>query len=145
MCLRRIITVDILKQATEDIVCYKCVEVEYEWWAKIKPWILRKLKRFNHYQTYFRGDAIIIGEVFIAKPILSQEDLNKVNLHENCLGRGFIHSFVDKKDAIKFAKIRHYVDVVECIIPKGTYYFEGSNPDHTKGYASTQIKYIKVV
>ena len=145
MCLCRDLKTDKLKQATEDIVCYKCVQVPYEKWFKIKTWVLRKLKRITHYQTYFTDDEVIIGRAFIAKPILSQYDLDRVNLYEDCLEGGFIHSFVNKKDAREFARTRYYIDVVECIIPKGTYYFEGINSDDTEGYASTQIKYVKVI
>ena len=82
---------------------------------------------------------------FIATPKLSQECLDWIKDNKEVLEEGFIHSFKNKEDAITFAKTKYGVDVVKCIIPKGTYYFEGINSDLTEGYASTQIKYVKVV
>ena len=145
MCLNRDILNRPLKKATEDIVCYKGVQVPYEQWRKIKTFVLRKLKRFKNYETYFTGDHVTIGMTFVATPELSQERLDWIKDNEEELEAGFVHSFKNKKDAIAFAKVRNYIDVVKCIIPKGTYYFEGTNSDFTEGYASTQIKYVKVV
>lgn len=145
MCFERDVNRNPLKQATEDIVCYKGVQVPYEKWFKFKTRWLRKLKRLKEYQTYFSGDSITIGDVFIAQPVLSEEQLHIFDRNKDSIDGGFVHSFKNKRDAIKFAKDRYYVDVVECIIPAGTYYFEGMNNGETDGYVSTQIKYVKVV
>ena len=145
MCLDRDIQENPLKLAEEDIVCYKGVQIPHEEWFKVKTWILRKLKRFKNYKTYFSDDSIVIGQVFIAEPVLTKEELDIYDKRKSSLEGGFIHSFKNLKDARKFAKWRGYVDVVKCIIPAGTYYFEGMNHDGTEGYASTQIKYIKVI
>lgn len=145
MCLNRSITDNPLKEATEDIICYKGVQVPYEKWFKIKTFVLRKLKRFKDYKTYFTEDRVTIGMTFVAMPELSQERLDWTKDNEEVLEAGFVHSFKNKEDAIAFAKARTYIDVVKCIIPKGTYYFEGINSDYTKGYASTQLKYVKVI
>lgn len=145
MCLDRDIKENPLKLAEEDIVCYKGVQIPYEEWFKIKTWILRKLKRFKNYKTYFSDDSIVIGRVFVAEPVLSKEELDRCDKEDFSIEAGFIHSFKNLKDAREFAKRRNYIDVVKCIIPAGTYYFEGLNHDFTEGYASTQIKYIKVI
>lgn len=145
MCLSRSITDNRLKKATKNIVCYKGVQVPYEQWGKIKTFVLRKLKRFKNYETYFTGDHVTIGMIFVAKPEWDQEYLNVIENNKEELEAGFVHSYKNKKDAIAFAKTRTHTDVVKCVIPKGTYYFEGTNADFTDGYASTQIKYVKVV
>jgi len=145
MCLSRDIKENPLKLAEEDIVCYKGVQIPCEKWYKIKTWVLRKLKRFKNYKTYFSDDNIVIGQVFIAEPVHSKEELDIYNKRISYLEGGFIHSFKNLKDAREFAKWHDYVDVVKCIIPAGTYYFEGVNHNGTEGYASTQIKYIKVI
>ena len=145
MCLERNIKESTLKLAEKDIVCYKGVQVPYEEWFKIKTWILRKLKRFKNYKTYFSDDPIVIGQVFVAQPVLSKEELDIYDKRVFSLEGGFIHSFKNLKDARGFAKLRNFIDVVKCIIPAGTYYFEGVNHDGTEGYAATQVKYIKVV
>jgi len=145
MCLERDRNKNPLKVAKVDIVCYKGVQVPYEKWFKFKTWWLRKLRRFKDYQTYFSGDSITLGEIFVAQPVLSEEDLHIFDLNKDFIEEGFVHSFKNKRDAIEFAKDRCYVDVVECIIPAGTYYFEGMNNSETEGYVSTQIKYVKVI
>lgn len=145
MCLERDIKENPLKLAERDIVCYKGVQVPYEKWFKIKTWILRKLRRFKDYKTYFSDDSVVIGQVFIAQPVLTKEELDIYNKRVLSLEGGFVHSFKRLKDAKGFAKFRNSIDVVKCIIPAGTYYFEGVNHDGTEGYASTQVKYIKVV
>lgn len=106
---------------------------------------MRKLKRVTEYNTYFTSDLVTIGETFIALPIFTKDDLQNIEKYSEHLTQGFIHSFKNKSDALKFAKREIYIDVVECIIPAGTYYFEGINSDGTDGYASTQIKYVKVI
>lgn len=145
MCLSRIIKENPLKIADEDIICYRGVQVSPSDWDSLKVWWQRKRKRYNNYNTYFQMIPVVIGETFIAQPVLSPDELNYVNCNEGELREGFVHSFKNKKDAIEFARWPSYVDVVECIIPKGTYYFEGWNADGSDGYASTQIKYIKVL
>ena len=145
MCLERSLKDNPLKIADVDIVCYKGVQVPYEKWFKFKTWWMRKLKRFKDYQTYFTADSITLGEIFIARPVLSEEDLHIFDRNKDFIEGGFIHSFKNKKDAIEFAKHRSHVDVVKCIIPAGTYYFEGLNNGDTPGYVSTQIKYVKVI
>ena len=145
MCLERDVNEDPLKRADVDIVCYKGVEIPYERWFKAKTWLLRKLKRFKEYRTYFSGDSITLGEIFVAQPVFNEEQLHTIDINSSFLEKGFIHSFKYKDAAIRFADRSLYVDVVECIIPAGTYYFEGINSDGTYGYASTQLKYVKVI
>lgn len=147
MCLERNPKNSPLEQATNDIICYKCVEVPYERWFKIRTWFLRKSKRLTEYQTYFTSDPIIIGETYIAIPIFNEDQLKIIESSSKRLVKGFIHSFRKKEDAIMFAKCpgHSYVDVVECVIPAGTYYFKGINSDGTDGYASTKIRYVKVI
>jgi len=145
MCLERDLTKNPLKLADTDIVCYKVVDIPGEKRFKFKTWLLRKLKRFKDYETHNWLYPITIGEIFIAYPVFSKEHLHIIDRNTKCIEGGFIHSFKNKDDAIKLAKTGIYIDVVKCIIPVGTYYFEGKNSGFTDGYASTQIKYVKVI
>ena len=67
---------------------------------------------------------------------------------EGCM----IHTYMHKQHAIKDAEhlenhwgahLQNY-DVYECIIPKGTEYYEGTDSEY-RGYASKAIKFIKKV
>jgi hypothetical protein len=145
MCLDRKLK-DPLLEAEEDIICYKCVQIPYENWFKLKTSILRFLKLIKHYQTYYTEIPIVVGAQVSASPFSTLSDLKFIEKYYRRIEGGFIHSFVSKKDAIAFAKDCSYVDVVQCVIPAGTYYFEGFNSfDNTPGFASTKIKYVKVI
>lgn len=145
MCLIRRLNEPLL-EAKEDIVCYKAVQIPYKKWFKLKTSILRFFKLVKLYHTYYTEDSILIGEEFAAFPEHSFYDLGIIARNCVSIEGGFIHSFALKEDAVTFAKSRFYMDVVKCIIPKGTYYFEGYNSlDNTPGFASTKIKYVKVV
>lgn len=145
MCLIRRLDEPLL-EAEEDIVCYKAVQIPYKNWFKLKTLILRFFNLEKHYQTYYTEEPIIIGNEVTAFPEHSFYDLGIIA--RNCVNieGGFIHSFALKEDAVVFAQSRSHMDVVKCVIPKGAYYFEGYNSlDNTPGFASTKIKYVKVV
>ena len=145
MCLNRKLE-DPLLEAKEDIICYKCVQIPYKNWFKLKTSILRFLKLIKCYQTYYTDIPIVVGNQISASPFRTLSDLKCIERYDKTIEEGFIHSFVSKKDAITYASERTYVDVVKCVIPKGAYYFEGFNSiDCTPGYASTMIRYVKVV
>ena len=145
MCLDRKLE-DPLLEAKEDIICYKCVQIPYKNWFKLKTSILRFLKLIKHYQTYYTDTPIVVGTQISASPFNTLSDLRFIEKYYRRIEEGFIHSFVSKKDAIAYASERSYVDVIKCVIPKGAYYFEGFNSfDFTPGYASTKIKYVKVI
>ena len=145
MCLSRIIGKNPLRIADEDIICYRGVQVNADDWDSLKVWWQRKRGRYNNYTTYFQMAPVVIGETFIAQPVLRPAKLEWIDCNEGELNGGFVHSFKNKKDAIEFARWRSHVDVVECIIPAGTPYFEGWNHDGSDGYASTKLKYVKVI
>lgn len=145
MCLDRKFR-DSLLEAEEDIICYKAVQIPYKNWFKLKTSILRFFKLMKHYQTYYTELPIIIGNEVTAAPEYSFSELKVIELRHRTIEQGFIHSFVFKEDAIVFAQSRSYMDVVKCVIPKGAYYFEGYNSlDNTPGFASTKIRYVKVI
>lgn len=145
MCLIRKLE-DPLLEAKEDIICYKCVQIPYKEWFKLKTSILRFLKLIKHYQTYYTEIPIVVGTQILASPFRTLSDLKCIEEYNRTIEEGFIHSFVSKKDAIIYANERTYVDVVECVIPKDAYYFEGFNSiNRTPGFASTIIRYVKVI
>lgn len=146
MCLNRQLT-DKLSIASEDIVCYKVVAVPYDIRHKFKTKLLRLFHLWKRYETYFMDEPITIGSTVTARPILTEPVLKHVDKYETEIEEGFIHSYQKKEDAKHFQKSRAYnrCDTIKCIIPKGTYYFTGKNGDCSLGYASTQIKYIKVI
>ncbi len=148
MCLNRQLT-DKLSIASEDIVCYKVVAVPYDIRHKFKTKLLRLLHLWKHYETYFMDESITIGSTVIAQPVFTERILEHMDKHQTTIEEGFIHSYRKKEDARRFQKSRAYrCDVVKCIIPKGTYYFTGAGNNSNSlepQYASTQIKYVKVI
>lgn len=55
------------------------------------------------------------------------------------------HSFIDINDAIYAHNLYGHLKVVECIIPKGSKYIKGTNPDGSKGFVSNQIIINKIL
>jgi len=129
---------DKAKRAIENIVCYK---------------IVIKIDGDKCYKTpYFH--AVINDNIINGKEDFKAS--GKKNIKENsldfCVEGGFVHTFdnLEKAFIIKsFLKKYHAAfgcsaleySIFRCIIPKGTFYFEGYDSD----YASRKIRFVEMV
>ena len=123
--------------AAEDITCYKLL------------WKLRNSQSQNHYTAYvdsYVNENIIKGdEDLVASGIEHILHFKIRDCYE--ITNGFIHTFKSKEDAIDLAK-GYYCEsienvdyeVYECIIPKGTRYYESVN-DYD--FCSKKIRFVK--
>lgn len=93
------------KVAEEDIICYKVYEDS--WNGYTSPYEGSPIPKFNKitHVDYF------------------QETSNK-NCYSNHCYYGF-HSFKNRKDNRVIPSLIHSTRVFECVIPKGTKYYEG--------------------
>lgn len=111
-----------LKKAKHDIVCYKVMlnkksNIFYSiYWNTNEPWYIGEFKKGKH---VWGRDFIFSGEI----------------------GSGYIHSYKDERDAI--TSCDDFLCVCKCIIPKGSYYYEGIHSDGKYGYASKKLKIVK--
>jgi len=70
----------------------------------------------------------------------------KTSMIDTCYGsvdRAF-HAYNLSPNTVK----RHYARngvVVECVVPKGSRYYKGTNNGASKGIASNQIRFVKIV
>lgn len=128
-------------------VCYKVVKLPYR--PSFRDRLLHKFKLQKRYITGFRYEEIEIGKEYVGYPTLTKQLAEEIACFGHLVGRGFIHSFKRKEDAIEVIKDfgYKYSAVIECVIPDETPYFEGLWEDTMicHCYASTNIKYVKRV
>jgi hypothetical protein len=139
MCLQN---VGPQKVATEDIVCYKVVKVK------------------NGFLTPYMEQEVVIGETYTSEihHTGGSEEYSVLFRETGCSSRVRIdkalHSFADLADTADEIFWWEGVDidsykVVECIIPKGSIYYEGTfgtgGTSVARCYASNCIKYIKLL
>lgn len=128
-------------------ICYKVVRLPYR--ASLKDKLLHKFKLQKRYLTPFLRTEIEIGKEYVGYPTLTKQLAEETAHIGHSVGKGFIHSFKRKENAIAVAKKSGYIDiaVIKCIIPDETPYFEGLWEDIMvcDCYASTNIKYEKRV
>ena len=124
MCLIRSNTNCGPKYAVEDIICYKilCKELWYDKYYspyKFFEYELNKLVSSNFSFTL----------PFIGMPT-PQIEYNSLKLFRNfnCVRQG-LHSFEYLSDAITYNKIFRKGIIFKCIIPKGSWYYEGRDGD----------------
>lgn len=119
-----------IKKAKEDIVCYKILRVHC-----------------GHLFTPYTADEIpsqIYQEEvpMVGDPLKSRRFFRRI-FHSDLIEEGYIHTFrvwpCARNAAELFAKEGIKVRIFKCIIPKGTYYYQGTERD----YASEQIIYKK--
>ena len=126
--------------ADKDIICYKIIEI----------YNMPNGKSIN--SSYYQGTKIAFG-----KPIkaLVQSDIETLNSLQN-LGAEVVHAFVEKEfssmtisnleETTTFFSKKEYgscdsidIAVIECIIPKGTYYCEGYDQNDRPNYGALTI------
>lgn len=128
-------------------ICYKVVRLSYK--VSFKDKLLHKLRLQKKYLTPFQREEIEIGKEYIGCPVLTKQLAEEIASIGHSVGKGFIHSFKRKEDAIAVAKESGFINiaVIECIIPDETPYFDGLWEDiiTCNCYVSTNIKYVKRV
>ena len=123
------------KKAKEDIVCYKRL---------LLPSIPSP-KDNDCFISPFYAFVWKLGEEYTAEKATSIK--YEANYYGNwCkIENGYFHTFVHYKDCDDITNGLTDV-IVKCIIPKGTYYYEGViNYSSHLGYASKHLKVIEVV
>lgn len=148
MCLYRSVQYNPLRIAKDDIVCYKVVNVVWADRRKFKTKLLRSLHLLKRFETWYQDAPITLGETVSAEPEYTKQELEEIDKRYITIAEGFIHSFKtldDAKTFVKRAYLSAYATIVKCVIPKGTYYFTGEDSNGVPGYASCQLKYVKVV
>ncbi len=108
-------------KAEEDIACYKIVTMSLS----------------GCYYTYYQGIRINIGETYDSYLRKYKSDFGS-KVEEG------LHSFKELKDARYFQSLRSWSFIIKCVIPKGSWYYEGFFGAE-KSYASNKLKYIEVV
>lgn len=127
-------------------ICYKVVRLPYQ--TSFKNKLLHEFRLQKRYLTLFQYEEVEIGKQYTGSPTLTKQLAEEIAHIGNSVGKGFIHSFQNKEDAIRVAKTMGYANtaVIECIIPDETPYFEGIWGELLYlSYVSTNIKYVKRV
>lgn len=127
-----------LVRADKDIVCYK----------RLFP-IFEKdgIKFLTPYQLVEVPIDVLNGEKDF-KAIGDKEVSNCDFFGEYSVGSGFIHTYASFGEAVEQAELDAEVCcedcdeiIVECIIPKGTYYLQGRDSYGSISYASRKIRF----
>lgn len=116
------------KIADKDIICYKIVKK-----SKVKGVYKSGIQRFEYIirQLYINHINIKYINIYIKK---------YYNIFT--IGVGMFHSYANYL-LTKLALSSDYI-TLKCIIPKGSYYFEGRH-NGILGYTSSQIKILEEI
>lgn len=117
-----------IKKAKEDIVCYKILYVHNG-------------NLFTPYTADEVPSQIYKGELpMVSDPLKSRRFFRRI-FHSDVIEEGYIHTFRVEQCALSTARYfgikGSEIRIFKCIIPKGTYYYQGTERD----YASEQIIY----
>ena len=117
------------KIADEDIICYKLV-------------VRTKIK--GVYKSSFPGFEYIIRQLYTnnIKIEFSHKLIKDRVLFGYSVEEGMFHSFINPYPGTLSSPL--YSALLKCIIPKGTYYYEGKFNDFLS-YASSQIKILEEI
>jgi len=133
------------KIANADIECWKLLDCYEHGWGKLyeTPYTNTKVeKKVLRGKKRFVAD---LSELPASSLLLKLHTLEDGDIAEGAYScdRGFIHTFVNERDA-RIEASRFGTSVAcKCIIPKGTEYFEGEWDGHTMGYASREIVFVR--
>lgn len=126
--------------AEEDIVCYKVVK---ESKAEGCPYM-------TPYEESLIHEKAIKGIwMFVAHGIKKIEESNSLNTSYD-IGEGYIHTYKylpHGKYMNEYMELHHDGEfhLFECIIPRGTEYYVGSDLNGFTSYASERIKFVKKI
>lgn len=121
-----------LQVADEDIVCYKILKVRLD-------------EGRIQFLTPYQESKVMLGRKYCGKNPTPFEVENCSEDWFISVGGGYIHSYIDRGEAVLNVYNCGEGDiVVKCIIPKGATYFEGRFYEDT-AYASNKIIYTKEI
>lgn len=126
--------------ADEDIICYKIIEI----------YNMPDGESIN--SSYFQGTTIVFGKPMKASV---ESDIETLNSQE-ILSAEVVHAYVEKtfssmtishlEETTTFFSKKEYgscdsidIAVIECTIPKGTYYCEGCDANDRPNYGALTI------
>lgn len=111
------------KIAKNDIVCYKILQQNC----------------YGEFKTPYQYTKVHKNEIKGLMPLLPAENIRyKFRLGTLNVGAGFIHTYKNFSDALNNVYYGAHI-IFPCIIPKGTFYYEGCDGTNSSGYASEQI------
>ena len=122
------------KIADKDIICYKLVKR-----TEIKGVYKSNIQRFEYIIRQLYTNNLDIR--FVAK-IIKNLDTTRSGLCLYIIEEGMFHSYASNSYPI-LSPLPHCA-LLECIIPKGAYYYEG-HFHHFTSYASSQIKILEEI
>ena len=115
-----------IRKAKEDIVCYKVLCVRGE--NLFTPYTVDEVP-----SQIYEGELPMVGD-----PLKSRRFFRRI-FHSDLIEEGYIHTFRVKQCALNatryFERCGVETRIFECVIPKGTYYYQGTERD----YASESI------
>jgi len=121
MCLK-ILRNEPMRTAEEDIIVFKHII---------------SLRSIPHtFFTSFQRAVIQLGIVYTSQLMISEWNDQAVHVG--------LHSYKHLEDARQANKYWNE-QLVECIIPKGSNYYEGTFEDKGPSYASDHLKYVSLI
>lgn len=130
-----------LRTARKDIVCYKVLISRYG--KLVSP--------------YYSETEWEVGKTNVEEKRWDVDYCSNVfaDSYFRVVGKGGFHTLANRKDAEKFLRVkpnrghepnrRHNIVVVECVIPKGTKYYTGTQGMTDDGYCSKSLRIEKIL
>lgn len=114
-----------IKKAKEDIVCYKVL-------------CIRNGNLFTPYTADEVPSQIYKGELpMVGEPLKSRRFFRRI-FHSDLIEEGYIHTFRTEQCAHNTTRYfeRRGIEtrIFKCVIPKGTYYYQGIERDYASEY-----------
>lgn len=110
-----------IKKAKEDIVCYKILSIHCG--NLFTPYTADKVP-----SQIYKGELPMVGDFSKIRRFFRRI------FHDDFIEGGYIHTFRTKyrADLVDYFFMRNDVNtrIFKCIIPKGTYYYQGSAEDY---------------
>ena len=110
-----------IKKAKEDIVCYKVLRDYGD--HLYTPYIFSEVS-----SQVYKGELPMVGECSNIRKLFRRI------FHSNEIGEGYIHIFRLQSwaqgEAHFLTSQKESVSLFKCIIPKGTYYYQGKYGDY---------------
>ena len=151
MCLHKTIQktdTNIIEIASKDIICYKLVKHSSFLLQSAQKWFIKdSIDYYSFYQLFpVEFNKLFIERNFAKTVKETVKDYLKCFKNSNylCLkfGQDMFHSFVNRSDAYA---LHSGIEVVECVIPKGSKYIKGTADNGAENYGSERIIYKRIL